>query len=116
DLRELAGGKDVAVPRHLRLLLDDRRQLDDVHRRDDLDLVAGREEVRRIAARVPQRRGGAPEEVPAAGRLDGVEAGECAGDGERARRNSVARCGAARHAPSLGPTVEVGEAGAEAEE
>src|SRR4029079_14677772 len=69
-----------------------------------------------IAPRVPQRRGGAAEKVPAAGRLDGVEAGESARGGERAARHFVARGRAAGPAPVLRPAAEVSPAGTETEE
>src|SRR2546430_986123 len=78
-------------------------------------LIPRRKQIRRLAGRIPKSRIGAAEDVPAAGRIDGIEAGHLAGDAEAAARHTIARGRPARHPPLVRPAVEIREACAKTE-
>ena len=77
--------------------------------------VAGGEEGRLRAEGVEEAQRGPPDEPPAAGGGDGVDAGLPPRDGHRSRRDADAGRGAARGLEGLRQEPEVGEPGREAE-
>ena len=89
-----------------------RRQL---RHRDEAHAVAGGEEGRLRAEGVEEAPRGPPDEPPAAGRGDGVDAGLPPRDGHRSRRDADAWRGVARGLEGLRQEPEVGEPGREAE-